>query len=110
MKAYLFVINCEPAIENRYHGKVGGADAHVCVMDIDADIAEQRAINIVRQKGWIPTEIEYAFVLPVERLHEFHESTVFLYYRAVHQGIAVDFVGCQAEEHPGDPVLIVPPC
>lgn len=110
MNPYMFVIESEPASDNRYFGKIGWARFHIWVISSSEDAAIIRAFGYIQRQHWTPIKIEHAFEIDPEHLPDLHEDEAALYAKARVYGIAADIIAVPLEDgNPDDPAMLLPP-
>lgn len=105
MRPYWFVVDVTPSEANPNYEDVGGAKAHVFVMDSAYLKAKKRALHYISEELWNVGEVEYEFEPTQEQLLQLDTPTEALYRKALHNGIAVAFYGWKrVSGDPSDPI------
>lgn len=107
MFPFMFVIDGHPLPENHNYDTIGGAKIHIWVMDNNIVSARNKAISLVTQYLWCVQKIEHEFEISQEQLSNLHKAEALLYQKALHNGIAADFLAYPKNDgNPNDPIVI----
>lgn len=107
MLPFMLVINGVPLPENHNYDAVGGAKIHIWVMDNDPDSAQEKAISFVKQYLWEIKSVEHVLQISQEQLRNLHKDEALLYQKALHKGIAANFLAYpKVDGSPDDPIVI----
>ncbi len=107
MIPFMFVIDGIPLPENHNYDTVGGAKIHVWVMDDNITSARDKALSMVEHYLWNVKGIEYEFEISQSQIPHLHEAEALLYQKALHHGIAADFLAYpKIDGNPDDPIVL----
>lgn len=105
MKPYMFVIKGVPSKDNQDCLGIAGAYIHIWVMDSSIQSAKHKAIEYIKKYLWEPLGFEHEFEISSEQLASLHEDEMKLYQKAVHFGIAAEFLAYQSDDSDVDSSL-----
>lgn len=91
-KPFMFVIKSKPLPDNNNYYSIRSALVHIWVLDISIDDAREKAFSYIKSFHWAPIVVESAFAILPEQLSHLDTRELLLYQKALHYGIAAEFL------------------